>query len=202
MTTITHPAAPALTAGEERHVLTGITWDEYCAVNDALDDHPSIRMFYLMGSLEIVSTSPLHEVRKKSIARFLELYSTLRRVRLLGYGQTTFRKKAKKRGAEPDECYYTGEFDPAAPEIVIEVVITSGGVDKLAIYSGLGVKEVWFWTEEAGFEIHRLSGGKYRRIAKSRLLPDLDLDELARHVRNSDQFEAAVAYQEILSRGR
>ncbi len=34
-----------------------------------------------------------------------------------------------------------------APDLAIEVIWTSGGIDKLESYRGLGVGEVWFWRE-------------------------------------------------------
>ncbi len=95
---------------------------------------------------------------------------------------------------QPDECYYRAEFDPAAPEIAIEVVLTSGGVDKLAIYAGLRVREVWFWTEEGGFDVHQLVGDRYEAIDRSALLPELDFTALARFVRMENQYEAVLAY--------
>lgn len=31
------------------------------------------------------------------------------------------------------------------PDLAIEVIITSSGIDRLDLYQGLGVREVWFW---------------------------------------------------------
>ena len=65
-------------------------------------------MTYCEGMLELMSPSFGHEVDKTSIARLVELYGFLRRLRLNGYGSTTFRREARQRGAEPDECYCVG----------------------------------------------------------------------------------------------
>ena len=35
--------------------------------------------------------------------------------------------------------------EDGVPDIAIEVVVTSGLVDKMAVYAGLGVPEVWLW---------------------------------------------------------
>lgn len=60
-------------------------------------------------------------------------------------------------------------------DLAIEVIWTSGGIDKLAIYQRLGIDEVWFWI--AGrLEVHSLRGDSYERMARSRWLPGLDLD--------------------------
>ncbi len=38
----------------------------------------------------------------------MELYAHIERIELYGYGSTTFKKEAKQRRAEPDECYLVG----------------------------------------------------------------------------------------------
>ncbi len=65
------------------------------------------------------------------------------------------------------------------------------------IYQGFGVREVWFWQDEA-FHLHALEGGAYQPIERSTLLPDLDFDVIARFVRLGDQHEAARAYRDWL----
>ena len=79
-------------------------------------------------------------------------------------------------GGEPDECYIVGaDQSKDRPDLVIEVIWTSGGIDQLAIYHRLGIDEVSFWI--AGrLEIHSLRNAAYERIARSRWLPGLDLD--------------------------
>jgi hypothetical protein len=42
---------------------------------------------------------------------------------------------------EPDEWYCLGELHEV-PDIALEIVLTSGGIDRLKIYQGLGVKAV------------------------------------------------------------
>ena len=46
-----------------------------------------------------------------------------------------------------DECYCLGELTEI-PDIALEIAITSGGIDKLSVYQGLGVTEVWFLRME------------------------------------------------------
>jgi len=64
------------------------------------------------------------------------------------------------------------------PDLVLEIVLTSGGVNKLEIYARFKVPEVWFWRRNK-LEIFALdSSGRYERLATSRLLPDLDIQLL------------------------
>ncbi len=57
----------------------------------------------------------------------------------------TLKSPPSQSGLKPDECYLVGDQDKAVPVLAIEVVWTSGGIDKLEIYKRLGVGEVWFW---------------------------------------------------------
>jgi hypothetical protein len=55
-----------------------------------------------------------------------------------------------------------------SPDIVLEVVLTSGGIEKLEVYAGLGVREVWFF-ERGRFHLHELGADGYRPIEHSAL---------------------------------
>lgn len=164
-------------------VLHGVSWAQYEALLEALgDDHPSLRMTYLRGTLEIMTTSPYHEEVKTIIARLLEAWALERDVQISGYGGATFRNEAVERGLEPDECYTVGGMLVDVPDLAIEVVYEHEDVDKLAVYAGLGVREVWIW-EEGAFAVYGLAGDRMEPATASALLPGLDLAELARFVR-------------------
>ena len=132
--------------GERRFVLYGVPWSTYVALRDAMDDQASLKMTYLEGTLELMSPSMLHEDAKTIIARLVEVWAMERDIDLRGFGGATFCREAKERGLEPDECYKLGKLEEdGVPDIAIEVVVTSGLVDKMAVYAGLGVPEVWLW---------------------------------------------------------
>ena len=183
---------------EEKITLYGVTWQQYdTLVSMFMDQFPGLRMTFLEGTLEIMGTSSEHERLKKIIARLLEMYAVEQRITLNGYGNTTFRKEAKQRGLEPDECYCLGKLREV-PDIAIEIAITSGGIDKLSVYQGLGVKEVWFWQNNQ-FILYRLREEEYANIDRSEFLPDLDLVLLSKFVNYDDQTEAVIAYRDSLS---
>lgn len=187
---------PRAGEGERRFVIEGVAWDDYVKLNDALGV-PGLRMWYCEGALELTTTSPLRERLKKTIARLVEMHAFLTGLRLNGYGSATFRADAKERGAEPDERYVVGGPLVDYPEIVLEVVLTSGGVDKLDIHAALGVREVWFY-EKGAFHLHELGGGGYTRIERSALVPGLDFGVLARFAQIEDQHEALAGLQDWL----
>ena len=188
---------PLSQEGEQRVVMHGVSWKDYCVVREVLDS-PGVRMAYCQGALEIMSPSEAHEDKKTIIARLVEMYAIERDVPLDGKGSTTYRLQAKERGLEPDECYFVGPREGRKfPDVAIEVVITSGGLDRLTIYRGLGVREVWFW-EAGAFHLHALTGDGYVQVARSALVPGLDFELLATFVRQDDQHRAVREFRDLL----
>ena len=185
------------TDSEQRLILCGVSWQQYETLRLTLDDFPGLRMTYLEGTLEIMTPSPEHEMSKTIIARLVERYADEIEINFNGLGSTTFRKEAKARGLEPDECYCVGEVKEI-PDIAIEVTITSGGIDKLAVYQGLEVPEVLFW-QGGKFSLYRLREQGYEAITKSEFLPQLDLSLLARYVKPSNQSQAVKDFINAVS---
>lgn len=179
---------------EERQTITGVSWESYEALLNDLGDSPQYRVTYLDGVIELVSPSRRHEKDKNRIGYLVEVYFEEKRIRYFPLGSTTFRKQAKKGGVEPDESYCIGT-EKEFPDIAIEVIITSGTIDKLELYQRLGVKEVWFFQNNQ-FEIHHLRGDSYEQVAKSELLPNLDLTILAQYTVADDPLDAALEFRE------
>jgi len=186
-------------------VMHGVTWETYLAMVANRGYRKWPRLTYLDGELEIVSpTGITHEMRKTVIARLVEAYAGVNGRQFNGCGNVTMQDRKLKVGLAPDECYYVGLFDTAKlPDLAIEVVVTSGGLRKLAAYHRLGVREVWFWIRDA-LQIYELRGQSYALLPRSGLFPDLDLADLAARVRspatNRDQTAAVEAYRAWLVR--
>lgn len=177
-------------------LLYGVSWKEYVLLRD-LFDGPSPRMTYLRGRLELMSPSTDHEMWKTNIARLVELYAHLRGLDLYGYGSATFKKEAKDRGCEPDECYLVGKDLVDVPQIVLEVIHTNPLLDKLDVYAGLGVPEVWVFKNGA-FNVYELEGEGYRVVPRSVHIPDLDLDLIARLAVRRDLPQALRELESLL----
>ncbi|MDB9303187.1 Uma2 family endonuclease [Nodularia spumigena] len=158
-------------------LMNGISWDIYETLLKSCQNNSHYRFKYLEGTLEIMSPSRRHEVDKKIIALLLETYFLEIGIDFYPLGSTTFRREAAARGIEPDECYCFNSEKPV-PDLAIEIVVTSGGINDFLIYQGLGVPEVWFWQNHQ-FSLYYLRGNKYEQINQSQLLPDLDLKLLA-----------------------
>jgi len=178
----------------ERFITSGVSWQQYEQLLTQLGDSPWYRVTYLEEVLEIMSPSRRHDQNKTNIGMLLEAYFQETRTRFWGLGSTTFRIQAKKGGTEPDECYCIGT-EKEFPDLAIEVVLSSGGVDKLAVYKKLGIREVWFWKNRH-FEVYHFRGDEYKKIQQSELLPDLDLALLAYYVEQPDPLDAVLEFRE------
>jgi Uma2 family endonuclease len=185
---------------EQRMLLHGVSWKEYVILRELMD-RPGLRMTYLEGELELMSPSPEHELWKTNIARLIELYAFLTGVELYGYGSTTFKKEAKERGAEPDECYLVGKKLEDFPQIVLEVLQTSPLLNKLDVYFGMGVPEVWVFKDGA-FRLYALdrASNRYVQAERSALIPGLDFALVARFALREDTPQALREFEQALRR--
>lgn len=185
---------------ERRFVLRNVPWHVYVSLHDSLElVGAGTRMTYLEGTLELMSPSETHEDYKKLLARLLETYAEESDIDLNGRGSTTFREEPKQRGLEPDECYSIGPF-AGRPDLAIEVQISRPLLDKLKVYEGLGVREVWVW-QRTSLVIHTLAahGGGYEATERSEVLPHLDLALLTSFVRlGESQTKLVKAYRAAL----
>ena len=182
---------------EQRLTLFGVTWEQYESLRDTLDDFPRLRMRYLEGTLEIYMPSSKHERIKSLVGRLIELYCLEKNIRLYACGSTTYRKQAQQRGLEPDESYCI-ETDKALPDLAIEIVVTSGSIQLLDIYQGLGISEVWLWRDDR-FGLYRLQGKQYEEISDSTVLPKLDIELLTRCVNIPDQNDAVLNFRKAIT---
>jgi len=181
---------------EQRLILRSVSWQQYLSLDALSIDYPGLKLSYLEGVLEIMTLSPEHELLKKTIARLLEIYAFAKRIDLHGFGSTTYRREIAARGLEPDECYCINQLKSVS-DLAIEVVITSGGVDKLAIYQGLSVPEVWFWLDQS-LTVYQLTTSGYEVSQQSLLLPELDLGLLAQYVQPERQSEAVREFYALI----
>ena len=156
-------ATVATGRASQRMLLHDITWRGYEAIGRALADRPGLRITYDRGTLEIMTTSPEHERYKHVLRRLLEAWCDEFAVPMACYGSMTFKRKKRKRGLEPDECYWIAhesqvrgkdridfQIDPP-PDLVLEIDISRSSLDRMAIYSVLGVPEVWRYPSASSF---------------------------------------------------
>jgi Uma2 family endonuclease len=192
------PAGEYVPTADQRLVTYNVPWSHYEAQLALRGDAPIPRMAYLEGAMELMSPSKDHERIKSYLGRLLEAYALERDLDLSPYGAWTLKHALKEAGAEPDECYLVGpDQHREVPDLVIEVVWTSGGLDKLEIYRRLNVPEVWVWRD-GRIVVHVLGEGRYEPVDRGRLFPDLDLGLICALLDRPTVLQAVRALRERL----
>ncbi len=187
---------PLKPSEEQRISLSGVRWQQYQLLRGVLYDTPGIRTAYLDGEVEIMTLSERHEYIKSQISRLLEVY--LYEINVDFHRQGSFTMGGENEGAsgEPDESYSLGERK-AIPDLVIEVIITSGTFNRREMFRRLGVAEVWFWKNSLLF-IYDLNAENDQPIAASNLLPNLDINLFLTYVNSQDQNAAARNFRQAI----
>ncbi|HLP88009.1 MAG TPA: Uma2 family endonuclease [Nostocaceae cyanobacterium] len=185
---------------EKLVTLYGISWEKFKAIEANLEDIKNVRLSYLKGVLEIMSPiGDKHETVKSTIGILLEAYFREMGIRYYRRGGFTLEAVGFASGT-PDESYSIGERQDL-PDIVIEVVVTSGTINRTELYEPLKIPEVWFW--KAGqLRVFSLQGEKYQEVFCSQLLPNLDLALLLKYVGHPDQYDAVQGFLAEIRQGK
>ena len=162
-------------------VYSGIDWQQFKLIQSGFAEASGIRLAYFNGTIEILMPGRTHELFKSIIGMLIELFCLEMAIEFEPTGSMTQEREGEV-SLEADESYCFGTSKPI-PDLAIEVVLTSGGFDKLQRYQILGVSEVWFW-QDGVFSLYRFRDGKYDRITRSEIpeLTSLDIDLLTRCV--------------------
>ena len=185
---------PELNQG--RALLSNVTWETLEKLDVDLTQ-TGAHLTYLDGCLEIMAPlSEEHEEPKKTLGQLLEIYMRMKNIRFYGRGSTTIGMKELGARKEPDESYCLGTRK-SVPDLAIEVIVTSGGIDTLEIYRRVGVQEVWFW-EDGVISVYCLRSTGYELVSNSELLPELDLRSIEFYSRMADQYDAVNAFMQLL----
>lgn len=175
------------------------TWADYERFVEIRGEKGTPRLTFAEGCLEIMSPSYSHEHITSMISHLVMAWCYERNVDATPLRQWTLKDAAKEKGLEPDECFIVGApaVRPPRPDVAIEVVWTSGGPSKLAIYRELGVPEVWFWKDDA-IQVFLLQDGHYVAVARSGFFRGLDLAQLVTFISIEPATQAVRAYRAAL----
>ena len=194
------PIATATPPKESPLLFEGLTWREFKAVEQLLD-RPGYRLSFLDGVLEIrrMPGEP-HETVKKRIAALLELYLLVAGFDFTPTGSMTLESEGGAAKREADESYKLAP-GRVRPDLVIEVVFTSGGINKLEVYKRLKIPEVWFW-EDGVLEVYHLreegNTFHYEKISSSEEVKGIDLELLLRCINMANHVDALKTFQQAL----
>jgi Uma2 family endonuclease len=154
-------------------------WAKYKLIQQGCAESPGIRVSYFDGTIEIVMPSRPHEIFSGAFHLLLSLYLAHLDIQCLATGSAN-QEAEGTAAAQPDQSYCIDGIKPI-PDLSIEVVFSSGGINKLERYRAIGVPEVWFW-EDGVLDLYHLRPSGYEKIERSELpgLKHLDLDVFKR----------------------
>jgi Uma2 family endonuclease len=181
---------------EQRTVLHNISWETFETLLAETGEHRGSRFAYEDGILEIMTPLFEHENPKIQFDRFILILAQELEIEIKSAGSTTLKRRIAKRGIEPDNCYYIQnefairgketlnlETDPA-PDLAIEIDITSSSVNKLGIYSALGIAELWRYNGR-NLKFYQLREGQYVECEFSIAFPIISVSDISRFIQQS-----------------
>ena len=175
-------------------LLRNVSWDQYESFLEWLGDRPGVKVNYDAGRMEIMAPMYRHDREKSISGRLVERLCEEIDIPSIGAGSVTLKRQLAEKGIEPDECYWLEhetemrgkreldlEFDPP-PDLAIEIENTTSILDRLPIYAGIGIPEIWRWHDDA-FQVLLLGAdGQYHRSASSLSFPNLHIPTFTRFV--------------------
>jgi Uma2 family endonuclease len=186
----------SLEPGNDSLILSGISWETYRRLLEDLDGKPSPRLNYHQGTLELMVLSPEHERFNRLFSAFFENLAVALKTDIEEVGATTFHREDLAEGFEADTSFYirhAGSIrrkikesrqkrkqkrvvidltkDPA-PELIVEVDVTSGSLNKFPIYAAIGVQEVWHYDGRK-VRFYQLVGADYHPVTRSVAFPSV-----------------------------
>jgi Uma2 family endonuclease len=181
---------------EQRTVLHNISWETFETLLAETGEHRGSRFAYEDGILEIMTPLFEHENPKSNFGNFIVALAEELEIEIKSAGSTTLKRRIAKRGIEPDNCYYIQnelairgketlnlETDPP-PDLAIEIDITSSSVNKLGIYSALGIAELWRYNGR-NLKFYQLREGQYVECEFSIAFPIISVSDISRFIQQS-----------------
>jgi Uma2 family endonuclease len=178
-------------------VLDGVSWELYEHLLKLVASRP-IRLTYDNGDLEIMSPLPEHEDAKHVIGDMIKEILNELDVPRRALGSTTFRRRLKKKGLEPDDCFYIKSQpliggkkrinlpkDPP-PDLAVEIDVTHRSIPRLPIYAALGVPEIWRYDGKS-LTCLVLRKGSYVASEHSVAFPKLRVVDLRQFIRMAEE---------------
>lgn len=183
---------PSEQQNTQRVMLHNISWQTYQALLAEMGDHRSSRLAFDRGVLEIIMPSDLHEFIKRLLERIVTTLTEELNLKVRSVGSVTLDREDLARGVEPDSGFYIQNagcirgrkldlVSHPAPDLVVEVDITSSSTHRLAIYKALQVPEVWRYTVRS-MEIKQLQNDNYVNCEYSIAFPMVSVADLQRFV--------------------
>lgn len=172
-------------------VLNDISWEMYEKLLDVFAEHPVLRMTYYRGTLELMTPLSDHERFSWTLGRLVAALTEELGMEIFGVKSTTWRSELDAVGKEADQSFYIQNeaivrnklkidltIDPP-PDLAIEIDTTHSSIDKMAVYAGLKVPEVWRF-KNGKITINILTDAGYVESETSLAFGEFPVKELVR----------------------
>lgn len=189
-----------------------VGWEEYEELLEQVGEASGLRLSYNDGTLIVMTLSAEHENYARFLEKLLTIISLRLRLNIRSFGGATMKKSKRRKGLEPDACFYVQtadalgkriqldfETDPP-PDIAVEIDVHHDSLSKFSIYAALGVSEIWRYNERQ-LTISVLQEDQYVTVPQSQALPLLTgqvLTEFLTRLRDEGELQALLAFDEWL----
>ncbi len=193
---------------ENRVILHPISWKTYQALLTDLGDSYHKKIAYIDSYLEIMSPLAEHENHNRFIESLLGTVVDELGINIKRFGSLTLKRDDLQKGAEPDSCYYI-EHEPQVrsltkidlntappPDLILEIDLTSGSLNKFPIYAAFGIPEIWRYHGDR-LEVFILIENNYQRQNNSHIFSWLDLNLVPYMIKRSLEIGETATLREF-----
>jgi Uma2 family endonuclease len=178
---------------EQKVHLHGVSWETYERLLAEHNEAPGTHFIYDQGELEIMVLSSQHERPNSILETLVKMIAVELDLDYYELRSTTFKRERLQKGFEPDAAFFFGPSVAAAekrdaaaiahtnfaPDLIIEVEISTPCVDRLPIFAAFGVPELWRYANSRVI-FYRLENGEYVEATHSLALPPVTAADITR----------------------
>ncbi len=200
---------------ETRTVLQNISWQTFKAMLIEMGCDRISRIAYDSGLLEIMTPLMPHENSNRNIEGFILVLCEEFGFEVKSTGSITLTRDDLEKGGEPDSSFYIQnealvrdkenidlEKDPP-PDLVLEVEYSRPKVDKLSLYTAMGINEFWRFNGTT-LRIYMLAGKQYSEVEVSPTfaIQVKDIPQFIQESKTSGQLAAKRAFRDWVRQHR
>jgi Uma2 family endonuclease len=181
--------------GDQCVELRDVSWKGYLTLLRLRGERPAPRIVYLDGTVRLMSPAYPHERFKIRLGWIVETIVDELEIPCIAAASTTFRRRVKRGGVEPDQSYYLAneervrgknklhlKTDPP-PDLAIEAVYSHDADDAVEVYRRFKVPEVWVCSAAELVILVLQANGRYVTSETSASFPFVSATEVSDWVR-------------------
>lgn len=190
--------------------LNPVSWETFNQLLEDLGDNRNKRLTYYQKTLQVMSPLGQHENNNRFIESLISVITDELNINIKKFGSLTFKSQPLQQGVEPDSCYYIKnefrvrgkqnidlEIDPP-PDLVLEIDITSGSLNKLPIYANFRVPEFWQYKgDQLKVFLLEEERNTYQEVKASKIFPFLDLNLIPQLIQQSLEIGETATLKEF-----